>query len=115
MPAMPKRRPYILVAAALCMVVAALAAQSSTETGNYVGPGSCSAVACHGAIRATTNSRILQTEYSTWVALDRHARATEVLGNTVSQRMGRILGVGSPVQAQKCLACHALDVPASQR
>ena len=82
---------------------------------NYVGPGSCSAVACHGAIRPVPGARILQTEYSTWVAQDRHARATEVLGNMVSQRMGRILGIGNPLQAQKCLTCHALDVPASVR
>ena len=85
------------------------------ETGNYVGPGSCSAVACHGAIRPVAGARVLQTEYSTWIARDRHARATEVLGNAVSQRMTAILGIGAPQQAQKCLACHALDVPAAAR
>jgi hypothetical protein len=85
------------------------------DGGNYVGPGSCSAVACHGAIRPAPGARILQTEYSTWISQDRHARATEVLGNMVSQRMGRILGVGNPVQAQKCLACHSLDVPENVR
>src|SRR3954470_22242221 len=89
--------------------------QSGTDGTNYVGPGSCSAVACHGAIRPVAGARILQTEYSTWVSMDRHARATEVLGNMVSQRMGRILGIGNPLQSQKCLACHALDAPASAR
>jgi hypothetical protein len=133
MPAMPRLRPYISVTAALGLFAAALTTslrardldmprpslrqqpQAPAEPGNYVGPGSCSAVACHGAIRAVTGSRILQTEYSTWISLDRHARATEVLGNTVSQRMGRILGIGNPQQAQKCLLCHSLDVPASER
>src|SRR6476620_9859238 len=62
----------------------------TTDGGNYVCPGSCSAVACHGAIRPVAGARILQTEYSTWVSQDRHARATEVPGNMVSQRMGRI-------------------------
>src|SRR3954467_2081690 len=89
--------------------------QSGTDGSNYVGPGSCSAVACHGAIRPVAGARILQTEYSTWVSQDRHARATEVLGNMVSQRMGRILAIGNPLQAQKCLACHSLDVPESAR
>ena len=89
--------------------------QSGTDGTNYVGPGSCSAVACHGAIRPVAGARILQTEYSTWVSMDRHARATEILGNMVSQRMGRILGIGNPLQAQKCLVCHSLDVPASER
>jgi hypothetical protein len=86
----------------------------AADAGNYVGPGSCSAVACHGAVRPGSG-RILQTEYSTWIARDRHARATEVLSNAVSQRMGRILGIAAPQQAQKCLACHALDVPAAAR
>jgi len=90
-------------------------AQPSIDGANYVGPGSCSAVACHGAIRPVAGARILQTEYSTWVSQDRHARATDVLSNAVSQRMSRILGVGNPAQAPKCLACHALDVPVSAR
>ena len=88
---------------------------AAADAGNYVGPGSCSAVACHGAIRPVAGARILQTEYSTWVSQDRHARATEVLGNMVSQRMGRILGIGNPLQAQKCLVCHSLDVPVAVR
>src|SRR5215204_3954770 len=65
--------------------------QAAPDGGNYVGPGSCSAVACHGAIRPVAGAAILQTEYSTWVAMDRHARATDALGNSVSQRMARIL------------------------
>lgn len=94
---------------------AAAVPQAGAGGGDYVGPGSCSAVACHGAIRPVAGARILQTEYSTWVAMDRHARATEVLGNMVSQRMARILGIGNPLQAQKCLVCHSLDVPAAAR
>lgn len=129
---MSRWRPYISVTAAFGIFAAALTTSlraddlhgvpssvheqtQAAEPANYVGPGSCSAVACHGAIRAVSGSRIFQTEYSTWISLDRHARATEVLGNTVSQRMQRILGIGNAQQAQKCLACHALDVAASER
>src|SRR6476659_7549537 len=134
---MRRQRPLLYVAAAAVLFAAvfttslrasppetstpaarapAPAAQAAmVDGGNYVGPGSCSAVACHGAIRPVPGSRILQTEYSTWVAQDRHARATEVLSNPVSQRMGRILGIGNPAQAPKCLACHALDVAPSVR
>jgi hypothetical protein len=78
---------------------------------SYVGPGSCAAVACHGSIRPVAGGRILQTEYSTWIAQDRHTHATEVLSNPVSVRIGRILGIGAPNSAPKCLACHSLDVP----
>src|SRR5918994_2656170 len=80
-------------------------------TGAFTGPGSCAATACHGAVRPVRGNRILQTEYSVWIAQDRHARAVEVLTNQVSTRMGRILGIGRADTAPKCLACHSLDVP----
>ena len=89
------------------------AQQGPGDPNNYVGPGSCAATACHGSIRPVAGARILQTEYSTWISQDRHARATEVLSNPVSQRMGKILGIGDPPKAPKCLACHSLDAPAS--
>lgn len=117
------RRARSLLALATGATIFAASALSSSavpqpaaiEPGNYVGPGSCSAVACHGAIRPSPGGRILQTEYSTWVAHDRHSRATEVLATPVSQRMARILGVGAPQQAQKCLTCHSLEVPPAAR
>ena len=129
---MPRLRPFRLMGAAILMLAAAVTSsvRAATESSprpsspqapaaaseaNYVGPGSCSAVACHGAIRPLAGSRILQTEYTTWIAADRHARATEVLSTAVSQRMGRILGLSTPSQSPKCLACHALDVPPASR
>lgn len=81
----------------------------------YTGPGSCSSVSCHGSVKPVAGSRILQTEYSTWIVQDKHARATDVLTNAVSVRMAKLLGIGRPDTAPKCLACHALDVPAEQR
>lgn len=93
---------------------AAAGAQGITPP-SFVGPGSCAAAACHGAIRPVAGSRILQTEYSTWIAQDRHAKATDVLSNPVSIRMGRMLGVASPGTAPRCLACHGLDVPDARR
>ena len=83
--------------------------------GSFTGPGSCAASSCHGSVRPVAGSRILQTEYTTWVVQDKHARATEVLNNPVSVRMAKILGIGRPDAEQKCLACHALDAPAPQR
>lgn len=113
------RRAWFLLLLSAAMIVFAsamiAALQTSGETGNYVGPGSCSAAACHGAVRAVAGGGISQTEYSTWIAADRHARATDVLAEPLSQRMGRLLGIGNPQQSQKCLACHALDVPAAAR
>jgi hypothetical protein len=87
----------------------------TTSAPSFVGPGSCAAVACHGSIRPASGSRILQTEYSTWIAQDRHAHATDVLSNTVSVRIGRMLGIATPSTAPKCLTCHSLDVPEARQ
>ena len=83
--------------------------------GSYTGPGSCAAAACHGAVRPPANSRILQTEYTTWIAQDRHARAAQVLSNPVSVRMAKTLGIGMAHSAPKCLACHSLEPAAGQK
>jgi hypothetical protein len=91
------------------------AGKQSPAAGSYTGPGSCAASSCHGSVRPVADSRILQTEYTTWVVQDKHARATEVLNNPVSLRMAKILGIGRPDTEQKCLTCHALDAPAQQR
>lgn len=89
--------------------------QSAPAAGSYTGPGSCAAAACHGAVRPPASSRILQTEYTTWIAQDRHARAAEVLSNPVSVRMAKILGIGMAHSAPKCLACHSLEPTVSQK
>ncbi|HET9468638.1 MAG TPA: multiheme c-type cytochrome [Vicinamibacterales bacterium] len=91
------------------------AGKQSPAAGSYTGPGSCAASSCHGSVRPVAGSRILQTEYTTWVVQDKHAQATEVLNNAVSLRMAKILGIGRPDTEQKCLTCHAVDAPAQQR
>jgi hypothetical protein len=58
---------------------------------------------------------VLQNEYSTWIVQDRHSRAYTVLNQPLAQRMAKILEIGDPTKAQKCLVCHALDVPAQER
>jgi len=91
------------------------AAQAPSPSPSYTGPGSCAASSCHGSVRPVAGSRILQTEYTTWVVQDKHAKATAVLTNNVSQRMAKILGLPRADTAPKCLACHAIDVPEAQR
>lgn len=81
----------------------------------YVGAGGCSAPACHGSVRPMTQTRIWQNEYSTWVTQDKHSSAYTILSGPVAVRMARILGLPAANTAPKCLACHAIDVPASQR
>jgi Cytochrome c554 and c-prime len=89
--------------------------QPNSTAGKYVGPGSCSATACHGGIRPMPNSRILQNEYSTWVLQDKHAQAYKALETPVAQRMAKIMGLESATSAPRCLACHALSVSQEKR
>lgn len=105
----PLRFAVVISALATCAWAQAAA------NGKYVGPGSCSATACHGGVQPRNVTRVLQNEYSVWVVQDPHAKAFRSLQNSVSQRMGRILGIGDPSKSQKCLPCHALDVSANEK
>jgi Cytochrome c554 and c-prime len=93
----------------------ARAAGPPAETSKYTGPGSCSSTSCHGSVKPRADSRIFQNEYSIWVVKDKHAKAYDALTSPVGERIGRILGVGKSEQSAKCVACHALDVPADAR
>lgn len=90
-------------------------AAESPEPSKYTGPGSCSSPSCHGGVQARDQTSVLQNEYSTWVVRDKHAHAFTNLTNAVGLRIAKIMGLPSPDTAPRCLACHALDVPADQR
>ncbi len=95
---------------------ALLAPADTTETGKYIGPGSCAATSCHGSVKPIAGSRILQDEYSTWIIKDKHSRAYQALTGDAGERMARILKVGAKAEeAPKCLACHALYAAPDQR
>ena len=95
--------------------ITARSANPPAEAGKYTGPGSCSSTSCHGSVKPRADSRIFQDEYSIWAVKDKHAKAYDALTGPIGERMGRILGPGKSEQAAKCLACHALDVPAEAR
>jgi cytochrome c554/c'-like protein len=97
------------------MAVACLFAAESNEPSKYTGPGSCSSPSCHGGVQARDETTVQQNEYSTWVVRDKHAHAFINLTNPVGTRIAKIMGLGKPDEAARCLACHALDVPVDQR
>ncbi len=104
-----------LLAVALVVVALAVAA-SAQQVGQYSGPGSCAASNCHGSVTPRTATPVRQNEYSIWAAQDKHAKAYAVLSNPVSLRIGKILKLATPPnQAEKCRACHTLDVAADKR
>jgi hypothetical protein len=92
------------------------AAKSGNEPQRYIGPGSCAATSCHGSVKPVADSRILQTEYTTWILKDKHSRAYQALAGDVGERMARILKLGAKAEeSPKCLACHALYTTPEQR
>jgi len=66
-------------------------------------------------VQPRNDASVLQNEYSTWVVRDKHAHAFVNLTNPVGTRIAKIMGLGRPDTAARCLACHALDVPIEQR
>jgi hypothetical protein len=89
--------------------------QKTVAGGKFNGPGGCAASSCHGSVQPRTNTRIFQNEYTIWIAQGLHVRAFSVLQNNVSERIGRILNLGPPAKAPKCLVCHALYVSSEQQ
>ncbi len=85
------------------------------RTPSIYGPGSCSSTTCHGSIAPRTDNRVKQNEYSVWIVRDKHSKAYQALTGMVGERMAAILNIGKAEEAPKCLACHALDVPAAER
>ena len=83
----------------------------------YQGSGSCSAVACHGAIAPLAGSTVRRNEHTTWISDDRHSRAFQILFDNRSKRIARNLaGERGPVPAHedaRCLACHTTPRPES--
>jgi len=87
-----------------------------SEPMKYIGPGSCAATSCHGSVRPIAGSRILQTEYSTWILKDKHSRAYQALTSDIGERMARILKLGAKAEeSPKCLVCHALYTKPEQQ
>lgn len=81
-----------------------------------IGVVNCASSMCHGAIVPWQDSHILHNEYSTWVRLDKHANAYNVLLNEDSKHIAKKLGLPRPANESKvCLDCHAHNPPAAKR
>ena len=79
----------------------------------FTGSGSCSSTACHGSVapRFSPTTDIRHDEHTIWINRDPHARAYQVLYNTRSQNISKLLaGPGGKIlpapEDTRCLACH---------
>jgi len=98
----------------LAFAISSANAASGGDAAKYTGPGSCSAVSCHGSVQMRTENNILQNEYTTWTISDKHSRAATALTNETGKRIGRILRI-RPETSAKCLDCHSLNVREEQK
>ncbi len=110
----------VVVVATAWPRVADVVAQPSSESFDHgqlrtLGVGSCASMACHhgNGARGAVGS-----EYSTWIAVDPHAKAYRVLFNPESLRMQEALAKHNPKMARfsgahqnpLCLSCHGMGV-----
>ena len=120
MSTLPKTHPvataWFSLLAIFCGTLHADTKNPTAEPMKYIGPGSCAATSCHGSVKPIAGSRILQTEYSTWILKDKHSRAYQALTGDVGERMAQILKLGAKAEdSPKCLACHALYTKPEQQ
>ena len=80
----------------------------NVSTHPTVGTVNCASSTCHGSVTPWQDSNVLQNEYTTWLRLDKHAHAYNVLLNEQSQRIAKNLGLKEGAHnAKVCLDCHA--------
>lgn len=115
------KRPAVVAVFSAFFLLFSIASRAQTKTSaaepmRYIGPGSCAATSCHGSVKPIAGSRILETEYSTWILKDKHSRAYQALTGDVGERMARILKLGAKAEeSPKCLVCHALYTKPEQQ
>ena len=81
-----------------------------------LGSSTCASSLCHGSISTWKDAVVLQNEYTTWMKLDSHSKAYEVLLNKDSIKIAKNLGLKEPAhKADVCLDCHAHNVPLKLR
>jgi hypothetical protein len=102
----------VLGAAAALMLVAAPVQARTTmphlSPNKTEGTVNCASSTCHGSITPWDGSHVLQNEYTTWVRMDKHTRAYQVLLNDTSKRIAKNLGLSEGAHKAKiCLDCHA--------
>ena len=87
----------------------------------FLGSGSCSAVACHGSIKRASRSisNVRRNEHTTWMSDDAHSRAFQVLFDERSKNIERGLmrsegGATKASQDVRCLVCHTTPRSATE-
>jgi len=80
----------------------------------FIGSSSCKS--CHGDAAADPGSPpTAGSEYTVWSTLDKHSQSFTNLSNAQSKQIAAAGGYGDPTASDKCLSCHAVNVPAASQ
>jgi hypothetical protein len=99
---------FAILAAGAALHAAQAAPLPNQSPHQSIGTVNCASSTCHGSIAPWTESNVMQNEYTTWLRLDRHAKAYSTLLSQESRRIAKNLGLAKPAHESKiCLDCHA--------
>lgn len=110
--------PLLALACCLLFVSAPTAAKPELPVYDgltHMGVASCANSLCHGAVIPHINSNISNTEYTTWARKDPHAKTFKDMMRKEYSEITRKLGMKTPQQESRCLACHASNIPPQHR
>ncbi|HEV2296337.1 MAG TPA: multiheme c-type cytochrome [Tepidisphaeraceae bacterium] len=117
--------PFIVLSVLLLIGLGSLAqekvgpqshlAKLTQSDAKFQSANTCSAAKCHGAPEPAEGSGRPENEFLVWSEQDKHASAYETLKNELSTEIGKKLKIDNVVASDRCLNCHAVNVPENLR
>jgi Cytochrome c554 and c-prime len=78
----------------------------------FDGAKTCSAATCHGGTEPGKSPHGLNT-FTLWDGKDPHRKAWDTLGKDESKKIAAALKIDNAATSERCLSCHATNVPAN--
>jgi hypothetical protein len=91
------------------------ASAGEADLGDTLGAQTCGTSTCHAADKPWPNSAVSQVEHKVWTERDPHSKSFKALESERGQAIARRVGYGDATTADKCLGCHAHNVPEETR
>lgn len=117
---------FALISASFLSVTFGFTSMSSVQTSEspvaslvklgfkFDGAKTCSAAACHGGNEPGEPPHGLDT-YTKWNGKDPHRAAFDALSKDDSKKIASGMGIADAATSEKCLSCHATNVPENLR
>jgi hypothetical protein len=81
----------------------------------FNGSASCKGSGCHNKAGADAPPTEREHEFNIWKESDKHSKAFATLTEKDSKEIGTKLKIADVAKSEKCLSCHALNVPEKLR